>query len=67
MSKRKSSKPTIKDMSIIMRAMMNQIDTISKRIKDMDIVLIDFIQYSSDLNKFEEWLDMKYKIKDEEE
>ena len=66
MAKRK--KPlTKRDIHGILRSVISQVDFLTQKLKDIDVVLIDFIQYSSDLKKFEEWLDEKYKSKDEEE
>ena len=64
MYKKKTKKATRKDIINILTAIMKQTDALTRRLKDIDTVFIDFIEYSSNIEEFEKWLDAKYKHKE---
>jgi hypothetical protein len=64
MAKQKKKPVTKKDIVNILTAILQQTDALTRRLKDIDSVFIDFIEFSSDINKFEKWLDGKYKPKE---
>ena len=57
---------TKSDMVRAIQGLINHSTMLSQRLDDMDRILGDYILFNKDMDKFEEYLDGKYKQPDDE-